>query len=124
MRYAASLLHLERKLVRSQALLGVLRDGIDDASRQVEHFPATHDNVVAKLADIYANTVSTLQPRIMVQGEPKYLSQSGNADRIRALLLSGIRAAVLWRQLGGNRLRLLFSRSRIVRCAHAMLGGN
>ena len=57
----------------------------------------------------------------MVRGEPEYLSQAGNANRIRALLLSGIRAAVLWRQLGGNRLRLLFSRSRIVRCAHGLL---
>ncbi|HSR54696.1 MAG TPA: DUF489 family protein, partial [Alphaproteobacteria bacterium] len=39
----------------------------------------------------------------------------------RALLLAGIRAAVLWRQVDGSRLRLLFGRKRIVREAQMAL---
>lgn len=119
--YAASLLYLERKLSRDRNLVCVVRDGIDAVARQIEHFPSTHDNVVANFADVYTSTVSTLKPRIMVQGEPEYLSSPGNANRIRALLLSGIRAAVLWHQLGGNRLRLLLSRRRMVTHAEDML---
>jgi high frequency lysogenization protein len=36
-------------------------------------------------------------------------------------LLAGIRSAVLWRQLGGTRFQLLFSRKRIVSDAEELL---
>jgi high frequency lysogenization protein len=122
MRYAVSLLFLERRLMRNTKMLVKVRDGIDAATLQSEHFPITHENVLARLADTYATTVSQLPPRIMVQGKPEYLNTPANANRIRALLLAGMRSAVLWRQLGGNRLRLLWTRKRIVGCAQEMLG--
>jgi high frequency lysogenization protein len=121
MRYAVSLLFLERRLMRNTTLLARVREGIDAATQQSEHFPITHENVLARLADTYATSVSQLAPRIMVQGKPEYLNTPANANRIRALLLAGMRSAVLWRQLGGNRLRLLWTRKGIVRCAEAML---
>ncbi len=124
MRYAVSLMFLERQLMRSPKMLAKVRDGIDAATLQSEHFPVTHENVLARLADTYATTVSQLRPRIMVQGKPEYLNTPANANRIRALLLAGMRAAVLWRQLGGNRLRLLWTRKSIVRCAQGLLDGN
>jgi high frequency lysogenization protein len=121
MRYAVSLLFLERQLMRNPRMLDKVRTGIDTATAQSEHYAVTHDNVLARLADTYASTVSQLQPRIMVQGKPEYLNTPANANRIRALLLAGMRSAVLWRQLGGNRLRLLWTRKSIVRCAEGML---
>ncbi len=121
MRYAVSLMFLERPLMRSARLLARLRQGIDTAREKCEHFPVTHENVIACLAETYASTVSQLQPRILVKGEPEYLAAPANANRIRALLLAGMRSAVLWRQLGGNRLRLLWTRRRIVQCAEALL---
>ena len=123
MRYAVSLMFLERQLVRSPKLMDRLRQGIDTAIGQSEHFSITHENVLARLADTYASTVSQLRPRIMVQGKPEYLNTAANANRIRALLLAGMRSAVLWRQLGGNRLRLLWTRKHIVRCAEGLLDG-
>lgn len=123
MRYAVSLMFLERQLMRNTKMLTKVRDGIDTATQQSEHFSITHENVLARLADTYASTVSQLQPRIMVQGKPEYLNTPANANRIRALLLAGIRSAVLWRQLGGNRLRLLWTRKSIVRCAEGLLNG-
>jgi high frequency lysogenization protein len=122
MRYAVSLLFLERQLVRNARMLGRVRQGIEVATQQSEHFAVTHENVLARLADTYASTVSQLQPRIMVQGKPQYLNTPTNANRIRALLLAGMRSAVLWRQLGGNRLRLLWTRRQIVEHAQVLLG--
>jgi high frequency lysogenization protein len=55
----------------------------------------TGDEVVACLAETYSETVSTLSPRIMVTGEPNLLNRPEIANRIRALLLAGVRAAVL-----------------------------
>lgn len=120
-RYAVTLVFLERKLVSRHDLMKSILEGIHTAHAQAEYFSTIHENVVAKLADIYTSTVSTLSPRIMVSGEPEHLSDPKNANKIRALLLAGMRSTVLWRQLGGNRVQLLLSRKRIVRSAEAML---
>lgn len=113
-RYVVALLVLERKLSRRPRLLEAIRRGIEAAGSQRQYFPLTHDNVVAKLADIYSSTVSTLKPRIMVNGEHAHLTRPENANRIRALLLAGIRAAVLWRQSGGGRITLLLRRRQLL----------
>lgn len=118
-RYSATLMHLERKLVARDDLMNTLREGLEAARDQAGHFSATHDNVIARLADLYANTVSQLQPKIMVQGDPRYLEEPGTANRVRALLLAGMRSVVLWRQCGGSRLKLVLGRNRLLRAAVA-----
>lgn len=120
-RYVLALLYLERKLSRQAALMDKVRSGVDRAHNQLTHYPPTHANVLANLADIYANTVSTLSPRIMVHGDPNYLGNPDTANKIRALLLSGIRSAVLWRQCGGGRFLLLFGRTKILTQASQIL---
>lgn len=116
-RYAATLMHLERKLAGRRDLMTTLREGLEAGARQLEHYPVTHDNIVARLADLYSRTVSQLKPRVMVQGDARFLEEPGTANRVRALLLAGIRSAVLWRQCGGSRLRLIFSRNRLIAAA-------
>ena len=111
--YVISLLHLERKLSKKPAMLKQIREGIELATSRSEHFHQLHSNIIAQLADIYSNTVSQLQPRIMVQGEPLHLQNSENVNRIRALLLAGIRSALLWRQCGGNRWQILLKRTQL-----------
>ncbi len=119
-RYVIALLHLERKLSRKGPMLTRISDGIAATAARLEHFPMTHPNILAGLAGIYSDTISTLSPRIMVQGEPTHLQNPDNVNRIRALLLAGIRAAMLWRQCGGGRLQILFGRSRLVAAARAL----
>lgn len=109
-RYLIALLHLEGKLKRRPDLLATIAEGVERARAQTDHFPVTHANVIANLADVYANTVSTLRPRIMVSGQHGHLSNPSNANLVRALLLAGIRGAVLWGQCGGSRLQLLLKR--------------
>ncbi|MFO1352803.1 MAG: DUF489 family protein [Gammaproteobacteria bacterium] len=101
MRYTLALLTLERKLNRHPACSSP-REALRNTQDKLRFFPLDHDNIVAN-ADAYANTISTLSPRIMVNGEHSHLSRPENASRIRALLLAGIRAAALWRQSGGGR---------------------
>ncbi|MCU7907066.1 MAG: high frequency lysogenization protein HflD [Candidatus Thiodiazotropha sp. (ex Epidulcina cf. delphinae)] len=120
-RYLLGLIHLERKLRTHVDRLEKIRKGINDTARRLAHFPATHGNILGALADIYEENVSNLMPRIMVSGEPVYLQNSDNVNRIRALLLSGIRAAILWRQAGGRRRQLLFSRRRYTDACNGLL---
>jgi high frequency lysogenization protein len=77
--------------------------------------------LIEKLADLYTQTISTLGPRIMVSGDHGHLANPAIAAKVRAVLLAGIRSAVLWRQTGGQRWRLLFSRGRIARTAAELL---
>ena len=74
---------------------------------------ATHDNVIANLGTLYTETLSTFRFRIQVNGDYNYLQQQRIANQIRALLLASVRSAILWRQVGGNRLQLLFYRKNI-----------
>jgi high frequency lysogenization protein len=116
-----ALLHLQRKLQNNPAMLGQIADGIDRVKAQLEHYELTHPNVLANLAGIYSDTVSQLTPKIMVNGEQQHLSNPDNVNRIRALLLGGIRAGILWHQVGGRRWHFLFRRKRLVDTAQQLL---
>ncbi len=120
-RYAATLLRLERKLSRRQDLLEILSAGIQDIIRNLAHFPVTHSNTIARFADLYLQTISTLSPRIMVSGVQAHLNNPENANRIRALLLAGVRSAMLWRQCGGSRWSLLLRRNVLLRETRLLL---
>lgn len=113
-KYVISLMHLERKLSKNQDLLRKVSKGLDFAKNQAEHFTHTHENVIARLGDLYSTTISTIPPKIIVSGEQGHLSNSDNAAKVRALLLAGIRSTVLWHQCGGHRLKLLFSRRKLL----------
>ena len=120
-RYAIGLLYLERRLAKRPNMVAAVRKGITTAQQQLEFFGTTHDNIIARLADTYQQTISQIGPRIIVHGEQSHLSNADNAARIRALLLAGIRAAVLWRQAGGTRWRLLFQRRKLLHEASSLL---
>ena len=77
--------------------------------------------VMANLAGIYTDTLSTFAFRIHITGKQNYLTNINNTNKIRTLLLAGVRAAVLWRQMGGNRWQLLLSRKQIVDDAKLLL---
>ena len=119
--YVITLLHLERKIARQPRLLEQIGTGIDKAREQAAFFSAGHPAVIAGLADVYQQTVSTLSPRIMVRGEQAVLASADSQHMIRALLLAGMRAAVLWRQCGGNRLKLIIQRRALLESGRELL---
>ncbi len=118
-RYVISMIHLEGQLRRQPEMQDAVRRGIEAAREQMKFFGAAdkdetiHPRLVEKLADLYTQTISTLTPRIMVNGEHGHLSNPLIAAKVRAALFAGIRSAFLWRQLGGNRWQLLFNRKKI-----------
>lgn len=120
-RYVVTLLRLERKLSQRNDLLDILSAGIKDIIQNLAHFPITHSNTIARFADLYLQTISTLSPRIMVNGVQAHLNNPENANRIRALLLAGVRAARLWRQCGGSRWSLLLRRNVLLRETRLLL---
>lgn len=118
-----SVMKLERTLARRRDVNERLGAGLQSMQRQLQHFPVTHPTIVARLAELYANNLSRLKPRVTVAGNPLYLRQPAIAERVRALLLAALRANVLWHQLGGRRRHLLFRPQREVMTARGMLTG-
>nr|WP_283104955.1 high frequency lysogenization protein HflD [Shewanella dokdonensis] len=120
-RYLVGLLALERKLSRNNAALAMMSERIQQVRRQLQHFAVTDEQVIANLADIYSDIISNLGPKIQISGNPNILQQKQVQNKIRALLLAAMRSAVLWRQLGGKRRQLVFSRKAIVDTANNSL---
>ena len=113
-RYFISLMQVERQLAKQPALLDTLRGHLEVAVAKADSLHPTHEAVIETLNTAYQQTISTLKFRIMVTGNHgRHLQQGNNPAKVRALLLSGIRAAMLYRQLGGGRLSLLFQRGRV-----------
>ena len=120
-RMAVTVLHVERQLHARADLMTALQEGIVEAQRQREHFGVTHSTVIARLGDIYANTVSRLSARVLVQGNPAQLQQEQVVAQIRACLLASVRSAVLWRQLRGSYWDLLLRRRAMQEAAQEWL---
>lgn len=116
-RLALSVLQLERRFVADHAMAEQVRQGIIALQPLAGNVGVAHPEVLAGLGRLYADTVSHLRPRVMVQGNPHYLAQADVVAEIRAVLLAALRSAVLWRQLGGSLWDLLLRRGEILACA-------
>jgi len=125
MAYCAAMMSLEKKLSRDEVMLGKLGEGIARIQKQCDYFGTVmHNNVIAAIADLYGETISHMTPRIIVHGKPVYLGQSSNTDKVRALLLSGMRGAHQWRIHGGSHFQLLMRRRALAREAQHILQRN
>ena len=121
LRYALAMIGLERQLDKRGDLLQVIGSRLDQIQQQADHFGLTHENVVASFGGLYQDTLSTFRQRIQVQGDMRHLQQPDNAAKIRALLFSGIRSARLWRQLGGHRWQMVFSRRKMLDALYPLM---
>jgi len=122
-RMAMNVLHLERRFVAVPAAMDAVQERLEQVQREQQPWEPTHPAVLAQLGTIYADLVSPLGPKVMVAGNPVYLSQPEVVAEVRAALLAALRSAVLWRQLGGSWWDLLLSRRRMVEAAQELSGG-
>ncbi|SMF94045.1 high frequency lysogenization protein [Methylomagnum ishizawai] len=120
-RYASTLLFLERALMKEPAMVEAIGVSVHRAAELAETVGVLDEGVLKILAEAYSRTLSQLRPRVLVAGEQRFLAEGENADKIRALLLAGVRSAVLWRQCGGARWKLLFQRGRLQQEARQFL---
>lgn len=122
-RYLLGMLVLQQQLRKNRDMMNKVAERIghlaaaENSADDLDELPeqAWHADCAA-LARLYQDTISHLNFRIHVAGHPENLRDQQVADQIRALLLAGIRSAVLWHQLGGRRWHLFFYKKRIRQC--------
>jgi high frequency lysogenization protein len=110
MRYAIGAMQLAKQLSRNQAMQKIVRNRLEHASLKSAHFSTHRDDTATSIAAVYKDTLSTFRFRVQVTGSAEHLKTSRIADNIRALLFAGVRAAMLWRQVGGSRWQFLWQK--------------
>lgn len=123
--YAVSIMQLEtrfRKKGEMQSRVGSELQTIAKIDDDLEGY-ARCDLQAEQIAALYSKTISTIAPRIVVNGRPQYLQVPRTVNWIRTLLFAGLRSAVLWRQMGGGRFSLMFGRKKMLAQAQTMLPG-
>lgn len=118
-RYALALIQLGTNVLRNDDTVEQLRIGISRA--QATDLPVNDTAMISNLANLYRSSISQLNPRIMVSGDPDYLNDNAIASTIRAALLGGLRSVVLWRQCGGTRFKLVLNRGQYLTQAQSLL---
>lgn len=122
-RYVFGLIYLERKFSANPEMMAVVRSRLEHTSFRAEHFSSNVGELCHSVSGIYQDTLSHQKYRIKVTGSAQHLQNPKNADIIRTLLLAGIRAAFLWRQLGGHRWHLLLQRRQLLRTSQNLSRG-
>lgn len=121
--YAINLMYLENKLQADSRSMSSLGGEIERIKIQKTFAEETLPEYATELSRLYREYISPLGPKVIIQGDPKYLKVDQNACLIRALLLAGIRAMVLWRQAQGKRWSLLLGRNSILKNITALEQG-
>jgi high frequency lysogenization protein len=123
LRYAIALLQIERRFVANKSMQNKVGQGLELILQDAKEIPEeeVEDYKASKVAVLYTETISNLSPRIVVNGRPQYLKIERVVNWVRSLLLAGLRSAVLWDQLGGGRMELMFGRQKILTHAHELM---
>lgn len=83
----------------------------DDQTQKLNDYLVS-DDAIARFAEIYKQTASNTEPRIMVKGSHQYLQNETSANQIRALLLAALRGAAFFRHYGGKRIDFMIKRKQ------------
>ena len=114
-RYFEAIGILVKNMKRKDEVLNKLRTELTKQS-----MPINEDNLdqhALFLSELYLSTISTVEPRIIVNGDNKYLTDKKNAAMIRSLLLCAIRSYILWQQSGGSKFRIFIFKKKIAELA-------
>lgn len=128
---AYNIMTLENSIIKNKNIFAKLNNQVDILREHVlslhPDYETAADNIVLdyvviqEYSKIYSDMISHNFPKLIIYGEEKYLRVTALQEMIRALLLAGIRACVLWNQVGGRRYSLMIKSKEIIECARKLL---
>ena len=99
-KYVLNILLIQKNINKNKSLMELIRKKIDNYQEN-SIISKNLNNQVLYSEEIYKEYIGIIRPRVIISGKKEYLDK--NSSLIRALLLSGIRAAFLWDYYGGNK---------------------
>lgn len=128
---AFNIINLENSLEKQAMVFNRLDHEIDSLREKVLALHPDYEHadnqilldydVIKMYSQIYSSLISPNFPKLIIFGEESYLRRTEFQEMIRALLLSGIRASLLWHQMGGKRYSMMFRYKEIIDCARTIL---
>ncbi|MGY0398929.1 MAG: DUF489 family protein [Ostreibacterium sp.] len=98
-----------------------LDDENEDKIKQNHDTFLLSDIVISRFADIYKQTASNTEPRIMVKGNHQFLQNEMSANQIRALLLGALRGIAFFRHYDGKRIDFILKRKHYMNITQQLL---
>lgn len=111
-RYISSIKDLVKRINTSNIIDEQFRKRIDRLNEN-EHEKNT-DDIVLEIGQLYKDTFSQLEPRIVISGDNQYLKQDLNAARIRTALMAAIRSVYLWKSCNGSDLKFFLFKKKYI----------
>lgn len=121
-RYWIGVLALSRKLNKNPEAKAELARRLQQLERQLPLYDndILHEQMISNIASIYSDIISPMGTRIQVFGLQDLLSRTDIQNRVRASLLAGVRAGILWQQMGGSRWQFFFARKKLIQATQSL----
>ena len=111
-RYISSIKDLVKRINTSNIIDEQFRKRIDRLNEN--EYEKNTDNIVLEIGQLYQDTFSQLEPRIVISGDNQYLKQDLNAARIRTALMAAIRSVYLWKSCNGSDLKFFLFKKKYI----------
>ena len=118
--YLRGLFKLESQFRKRVDLQEVVATRLGHVNFKAQHFSDDAVELSASISSIYQDTISNLPYRIKVKGSVQHLQETKNADLVRTLLMSGLRSAHLWQQLGGRQRHFVLRNRQMINIAQSL----
>ena len=116
-RYATALLDLARTLAKSPQASGQIGKVLAELPDYLAGAEPDSVESIKALAGVYTSNLSDLTPKILIKGEQRFLEDPALVEKVRAILLAGVRAAYLFSQAGGRKWHLFIFRKKFAAVA-------
>ncbi|MFW6379056.1 MAG: lysogenization protein HflD [Guyparkeria sp.] len=118
-RYVVTLFAVTKAFRRDDEMSAKLFSRLEELKPAFDQHGAD-SGLMADLNNLYRSTLSNLPQKFVINGEKHHLEDMAISSTVRALLLAGVRATILFDQVGGRRWRLLFQRGKYLARAEEM----
>ena len=112
-RYISSIKDLVKRINTSSIIDEQFKKRIDRLNET--EYEKNTDDTVLKIGQLYRDTFSKLEPRIVISGDNQYLKEDLNAARIRTALMAAIRSVYLWKSCNGSNFKFFLFRKRYIK---------
>jgi len=112
-RYISSIKDLVKRINTSSIIDEQFKKRIDRLNET--EYEKNTDDTVLEIGQLYKDTFSKLEPRIVISGDNQYLKEDLNAARIRTALMAAIRSVYLWKSCNGSNFKFFLFRKRYIK---------
>ena len=112
-RYISSIKDLVKRINTSSIIDEQFKKRIDRLNET--EYEKNTDDTVLEIGQLYRDTFSKLEPRIVISGDNQYLKEDLNAARIRTALMAAIRSVYLWKSCNGSNFKFFLFRKRYIK---------